>query len=130
MADRKIKTKKTDRRADSSSQSRHMTESSPNPHNEARVIEMPLRPDQRKHTTENMGQSTSTVENRMNPSVALPIEVPREKGNDRLDDDSMFNRADPEARELSDPNPTAERPGREGGGDVSDRNKTKNRKTA
>jgi hypothetical protein len=95
-----------------------LAESSPNPHGEQRkVIEMPLRPDQRQHTKKNVAQSTSTVENRMNPSVATPAEA-----GTSMDSDSMFNSADPQ---VTGKDPTTDRPDTEGAGDLRRRNKVR-----
>jgi hypothetical protein len=102
-------------------QGKHMGESSPNPHGEARVIEMPIRTDHGKQEGANIAQSTSTVKNRMNPSVAEPISNASISDANvdpkTLDSDSMYNSADPQGR---DPQP----------GTSGTRNKKKSRKTA
>lgn len=71
---------------------KHFSEAHPNPHGEQDVTEMPLRTDHSDATRQNVAGSTSTKENRMNPSVTGPLEDPT--------DDSMFNNADPQTREL------------------------------
>ena len=48
---------------------KHIGEVHPNPHGEQDVMEMPLETDQRHITRENVAQTTSTVKNRLNPSV-------------------------------------------------------------
>ena len=94
-----------------------MTESSPNPHGQAKVIQMP-NPEQRREGRRNIPQSTSTTENVMNPSVTGPVE----EGHEGLDDDSMFNSADPQ---VTGKNPTEGRPGTEGAGDLRRKDKKK-----
>ena len=74
------------------SQKKHITEVHPNPHGEQDVAEMPLQTDHGHVTRQNAGGSSSTAGNRLNPSVTSPLEDPT--------DDSMFNNADPQAREL------------------------------
>ena len=110
----------------------HMAESSPNPHSEAKVVEMPIRTDHSEHTSRNVAQTSNTVDNRMNPSVVpeageAQVQNGRleEVDRDALDSDSMFNQTDKQTRDILDPQPTDTRPGREGGGDVRDRNKKK-----
>ena len=71
---------------------KHITEAHPNPHGEQDIAEMPLRTDQSDATRQNVAGTASTMENRMNPSVTGPLEDPT--------DDSMFNNADPQTREL------------------------------
>lgn len=72
----------------------HMTEASPNPHNEAAVVEMPVRTDQRDLTGgENVAQTPSTREGRLDPSVGEGVT------GGVADTDSMFNQADPQAKE-------------------------------
>jgi predicted lipid-binding transport protein (Tim44 family) len=80
-------------------QQRHMADSTPNPQGQQKVIHMPRRSDQRKHTSQNIPQNPSTVGNRMDPSVTTSME-----DNTALDSDSMFNEADPQARELVEEN--------------------------
>src|SRR5947209_3370684 len=87
-----------------------MTESSPNPHGQSKVIEMP-HPSQRQQNRKNVAQTTSTAEDLMNPSVTGPLE----EGHEGLDDDSMFNSADPQ---VTGKNPTKDRPSTEGAGDL------------
>ena len=70
----------------------HITEAHPNPNGEQGIAEMPLRTDHGDVTRENVGQNSSTAENRLNPSVTGPLED--------ATDDSMFNNADPQTREL------------------------------
>ena len=53
---------------------------------------MPLRTDHSAATRENVAQNPNTRDNQMNPSVAVLREDPT--------DDSMFNNADPQTREL------------------------------
>ena len=71
---------------------KHITEAHPNPHGEQDVAEMPLRTDHSDATRQNVAGTASTKENQMNPSVTGPLEDPT--------DDSMFNNADPQTREL------------------------------
>lgn len=67
-------------------------EVAPNPHNEANVIEMPVRTDQSDQTGgRNVGQTPSTPEGRLHPSVAEGVT------GGVADTDSMFNNADPQA---------------------------------
>lgn len=70
----------------------HITETHPNPHGEQEIAEMPVQTDHGAVTRENVGQNTSTRDNRMNPSVNGPLEDPTT--------DSMFNMADPQTREI------------------------------
>jgi hypothetical protein len=67
MADRKEKKRgSTDETA-----GKHMSESSPNPHGENKVLEMPIRTDQRGETDgQNVAQNPNTIGGRLNPSVA------------------------------------------------------------
>jgi hypothetical protein len=92
MATRKSNSKNQTREPE---QPPHMAEATPNPQGQQKVVEMPLRPDQRKLTPYNVGQNPSTVENRMDPSVAVSME-----DTSTVDTDSMFNSADWQAREL------------------------------
>ena len=69
-----------------------ITEAHPNPHGEQDVAEMPLQTNHTNVTSENVGQTTSTRGNRMNPTVTGPLEDPTT--------DSMFNLADPQTREI------------------------------
>ena len=71
---------------------KHITEAHPNPQAEQHVAEMPLRTDPSDATRQNVAGTANTVESRMNPSVTGPLEDPT--------DDSMFNNADPQTREL------------------------------
>jgi len=74
---------------------RHMAEGSPNPHNEADIIEMPISTDQSRHTAgQNVAQTPSTREGRVDPSVGESV-------GGVADTDSMFNEADPQAAEKS-----------------------------
>jgi hypothetical protein len=113
-------------------QSRPIGESSPNPHGEARVIEMPIRTDHKNQKHANIAQSTSTVKNRMNPSVIEPISnapisnapsskdpIAHENVDPKsLDTDSMYNNADPQGGGGPEP------------GTSGSRNKKKNRRMA
>lgn len=48
-----------------------MSEKSPNPHGEAKILEMPIRTHQPRETGgRNVGQTTNTVGGVLNPSVA------------------------------------------------------------
>jgi hypothetical protein len=77
-------------------QSGHMTESSPNPHSEMTVAEMPVRTDQAQETgKQNVAQTPSTQDGVLHPSVAEGTE------GGVADHDSMFNNADPQARAIS-----------------------------
>lgn len=70
-------------------------EASPNPHNENKVIEMPVRTDQRRQTGgENVAGTPSTREGRLHPSVGEGV------GGGVADTDSMFNEADPQSGEI------------------------------
>jgi hypothetical protein len=113
--------KKKETQTGAADQSGHMGESSPNPHGETRVIEMPIRTDHGKQQVANIAQSTSTVKNRMNPSVIEPISNASDSNTNvagkSLDSDSMYNNADPQGR---DPEP----------GTSGSRNKKKNRRMA
>lgn len=80
--------------ARTSEKPRHMADATPNPQGQQKVIEMPLRPDQQRISSSNLAQNPSTRENRMDPSVATSME------DGGIDTDSMFNSADPQAREL------------------------------
>jgi hypothetical protein len=76
-------------------QEQGQTEASPNPHNESKVIEMPVRTDQRKETGgENVAQSSNTREGVLHPSVGEGV------GGGVADTDSMFNEADPQTEEI------------------------------
>lgn len=67
-------------------------EATPNPHNEADVIEMPVRTDQSDQTGgRNVGRTPSTRDGRLDPSVAEGV------AGGVADTDSMFNDADPQA---------------------------------
>lgn len=79
-------------RKSKSTTKKDITAANPNPHGEQKVAQMPLQTDQREMTRKNVARNPSTVENRLNPSVNGPLEDPT--------DDSMFNNADPQTREL------------------------------
>src|SRR5437899_8438144 len=96
------------RKKEEPKQGGRMTESSPNPHGQAKVIQMP-HPDQRQAMKKNVAQTTSTTANRMNPSVTGPLE---QQGREGLSDDSMFNSADPQARNMNPAQPGAEGAGK------------------
>ena len=50
---------------------KQMSETSPNPHGESKIIEMPIRTDQRRETGgRNIGQTPNTLGGRLHPSVA------------------------------------------------------------
>jgi hypothetical protein len=71
-----------------------MTEASPNPHNEQTIADSPVSTDQRDGTeSQNVGGSPSTREGRLHPSVGESV-------GGVADTDSMFNEADPQAREI------------------------------
>jgi hypothetical protein len=60
---------------------KHLAESSPNPHGESNVIEMPIRTHQRKETQgRNVGQTTNTVAGELNPSVAHDLHTRKPAG--------------------------------------------------
>jgi len=85
------------KKSQSGSRAPEMNESSPNPHNEAHVTEIPVKTDHSEATgSENVAQTSNMREGRLNPSVAEGVAEP----NVRLDDDSMFNEADPQAAAL------------------------------
>ncbi|HZS29547.1 MAG TPA: hypothetical protein VFB76_20135 [Candidatus Angelobacter sp.] len=66
MANRKKKQKKS-----GSTHPQHFGESSPNPHGENKIIEMPIRTHQGHDTAgQNVAQTTSTIDGDLNPSVA------------------------------------------------------------
>ena len=66
MANRKEKQKKPEK----STHPQHFGESSPNPHGENKIIEMPIRTHQRHDTAgKNIAQTTSTIDGDLNPSV-------------------------------------------------------------
>ena len=67
MANRKEKQKKPEK----VTHPQHFGESSPNPHGENKIIEMPIRTHQRHDTAgQNIAQTTSTTGGDLNPSVA------------------------------------------------------------
>lgn len=67
MANRKEKQKRTEKII----HPQHFAESSPNPHGENKVIEMPIRTHQRHDTAgQNIAQTTNTIDGDLNPSVA------------------------------------------------------------
>ena len=67
-------------------------EVTPNPHSESKVIEMPVRTDHSEQTGgRNVGQTPSTREGRLDPSVGEGV------AGGVADMDSMFNDADPQA---------------------------------
>lgn len=69
-----------------------MTEASPNPHNESKLTEAPVKTNQRDETeAENVGHSPSTRDGCIHPSVGESV------GGGVADTDSMFNEADPQA---------------------------------
>lgn len=54
---------------------KQMADSSPNPHGENKVIEMPIRTDQKRETRgQNVANTPSTVGGRLNPSVAHDLQ--------------------------------------------------------
>jgi hypothetical protein len=54
---------------------KHMSEKSPNPHGESKILEMPIRTDQSKETEgRNIPQTPNTVGGGFNPSVAHEFE--------------------------------------------------------
>ena len=117
MANRKPNPNRKEEEPNAQGQGGRMTESSPNPHGQAKVIQMP-NPEQRQQAKKNVAQSSSTAGEVMNPSVTGPLE----EGHEGLDDDSMFNSADPQ---VTGKNPTEDRPGREGAGDLRRKDKGK-----
>jgi hypothetical protein len=63
--------KQTSRRPDG----KHLSESSPNPHGEAKILEMPIRTHQNKETAgKNIPQVPNTIGGHLNPSVAHEFE--------------------------------------------------------
>lgn len=49
---------------------KHMSESSPNPHGESKILEMPIRTQQRNETRgKNIPQTPNTIGGKLNPSV-------------------------------------------------------------
>src|SRR5438132_10160672 len=109
MAERKPDLNRKEEEPKTQGQGGRMTESSPNPHGQAKVIQMP-NPDQRQTMKRNAAQTTSTTGNRMNPSVTGPLE----EGHEGLSDDSMFNSADPQVRNMNPAQPGAEGAGKPG----------------
>ena len=99
-------TRKTNPRNQSSKseQPQHAADATPNPQGQQKIIEMPLRPDQRRVTQQNVAQNPSTVGNRMNPSVTVSPENAIEPDRQFDDTDSMFNNADPQTRDLVEEN--------------------------
>src|SRR6185312_3943531 len=76
-------------------QEQGQAEASPNPHDESKVIEMPVRTDQHQETAgENVAKTPSTREGRLQPSVGEGV------GGGVADTDSMFNEADPQTGEI------------------------------
>ena len=69
-------------------------EASPNPHNEKNVVEMPVGTDQSDVTSGNVGQTPSTRDGRIHPSVGEGV------GGGVADTDSMFNDADPQTADI------------------------------
>ena len=68
MADRK---EPKEIRAKAKPAAKHFSESSPNPHGESKVLQMPVRTHQRKDTGgKNIPQVPNTVGGNLNPSVA------------------------------------------------------------
>ena len=59
----------------------HISETSPNPHGEQDVLEMPVQTDHSHHTSHNVSQNPSTKGNRLNPSIAGPLEETQEQEN-------------------------------------------------
>jgi hypothetical protein len=54
---------------------KQMADSSPNPHGENKVIEMPIRTEQKRETRgQNVAHTPSTVGGRLNPSVAHDLQ--------------------------------------------------------
>ena len=54
---------------------KQMADTSPNPHGENKVIEMPIRTDQKRETRgQNVANTPSTVGGRLNPSVAHDLQ--------------------------------------------------------
>lgn len=97
MAWDKSDTSNDEKKSQTGSESGEMNESSPNPHNEAHVTKNPVKTDHSETTgSENVAQTPNMREGRLNPSVAEGVAEP----NVRLDDDSMFNEADPQAAAL------------------------------
>lgn len=71
MAD--SKDKRTPRRVQSIG--RQMAESSPNPHGEGKVIQMPVRTGQKRDTPgQNIAQTPNTAGGKLNPSVAHELQ--------------------------------------------------------
>jgi hypothetical protein len=96
MAGRKPSVKQSEKNPQAPRSRVQMTESSPNPHNEADVQEVPVRTDRPDDAAEqNVAQTASTRDGRLHPSVAEATE------GGVADHDSMFNNADPQAREVS-----------------------------
>lgn len=99
MAEDKVSADQQENRIESEEreQRTHMAEESPNPHNEANVIEMPISTDQSEHTGgQNVAQTLNTRDGRLHPSVGESV------GGGVADTDSMFNEADPQAAEKPD----------------------------
>ncbi|GEM_PF-1329609 len=68
MAERKTEKPK---KAQGRSSEKHISESSPNPHGESKVLQMPINTDQRNATGgKNVPQVPNTVGGKLNPSVA------------------------------------------------------------
>src|SRR5438270_6501332 len=58
-------------RAKTKPAAKHFSESSPNPHGESKILQMPIRTEQRRETSgRNVPQVPNTVGGNLNPSVA------------------------------------------------------------
>ena len=96
MAKRQTKVNQTEDQPQAPGQGGHMTEVSPNPHNEMTLTEMPVRTDQAQETGEqNVAQTPNTRDGSLDPSVAEGTE------GGVADHDSMFNNADSQAQAIS-----------------------------
>lgn len=78
----------------------HMAESSPNPHGENKVVQMPIRTHQGRETAkQNIGQTTSTVGGDLNPSVAHDLHIKDSKSEKLAQSASSPAAAEDEASE-------------------------------
>jgi hypothetical protein len=98
MADRKENPNRTEDKPQAPGQGGRMTESSPNPHNEASPQSSPVDPSHAGQTGQtNVAQSTSTAGGNLAPSVGEAV------AGAEADTDSMFNNADPQTEDARHP---------------------------
>lgn len=89
MADGKEKKRIGKREAEG----KHLSESSPNPHGESKILQMPIRTDQGRDTRgRNVAQIPNMAGGRLNPSVAHEV---RPMGKEKNNDSSQRERSQP-----------------------------------